>query len=112
MNQPVISSAAAAPAANSAEGEAMRIAACILYPFDMGLELDLSGQAAGALVAELADASSHVVAFDGMDLGGGKISGRIYRFGVGVIELQFESDLTLDDCARISCGAAGAGLDV
>jgi hypothetical protein len=99
----VISSAAGAPAADSSEGERMRIAASILYPFDMGLELDLSGQAAGALVAELADASSHVVVFDGVDLGAGKISGRIYRFGVGVIELQFESDLTLDDCARISC---------
>ncbi|HWN82992.1 MAG TPA: hypothetical protein VNM87_12915 [Candidatus Udaeobacter sp.] len=88
-----------------------RVVASILYPFDMGLELDLSGGAAGALVAELADASSHSVSFEGRELGAGKMSGRIYRFGVGLVELRFEADLTLDDCARISCFTGRVEVD-
>ena len=89
----------------------MRIVGCILYPFDMGLELDLSGEAAGALVAELADVSSHRVTFDGVELGPGKLSGRIYRFGVGLIELRFEANLTFGDCARISCFTSRLQVD-
>lgn len=83
----------------------------ILYPFDMALELDLSGQEAGALVARLADVGAHQVTFEGKTLDTGQVSGQIYRFGVGMFNLSFEQDLDFDDCARISCATDQIEVD-
>jgi hypothetical protein len=89
----------------------MRVGVRILYPFDMGLELDLSGQEAGALVARLADAGSVQVALNGQELGVGQVSARIYRFGIGVFELGLDLDLDFDGCALISCNTALIEVD-
>ena len=92
-------------------GVRMRVEVRILYPFDMGLELDLSGQEAGALVARLANAGSVRVALGGRELGTGQVSGRIYRFGIGVLELSLDLELDFDGCARISCNTALMEVD-
>jgi hypothetical protein len=89
----------------------MQVAVQILYPFDLGLEIDLSGQEAGALVARLADIGVHEVTFSGAALGTGQVSGSLYRFGVGVVDVTFEMEGELADCARISVGAEQLEVD-
>jgi hypothetical protein len=89
----------------------MQVEVRILSPFDMGLELDLSGQEAGALVARLADAGTVQVRLEGRQIGSGQISGRIYRFGIGMFELSLDLDLDFDGCARISCNTALIDVD-
>src|SRR5688572_30914034 len=89
----------------------MQVEVRILSPFDMGLELDLSGQEAGALVARLADAGTVQVGLEGRQIGIGQISGRIYRFGIGMFELSLDLDLDFDGCARISCNTALIDVD-
>lgn len=89
----------------------MQVRVQILYPFDMGLEIDLSGQEAGALIARLADIGAHQVTFEGRSLGTGQVSGRVYRFGVGVVDLTIELELDFEGCARISCGTNQLEVD-
>jgi hypothetical protein len=83
----------------------------ILYPFDMGLEIDLSGQEAGALIARLQDIGAHEISFGPSPLGTGQVSGRVYRFGVGVVDVTLELELDFEGCARISCGTHQLEVD-
>lgn len=41
-------------------------------------------------------------AFEGRSLGTGQVTGQIYRFAIGVLNLSLDLDLDFDECVRLS----------
>jgi len=81
----------------------MRMRAHILFPFDLGLELDFTGKDAEEIFKQVSSRKSAEVRFDDEAFLDGAVSTQIYKFGVGTIEISFDLDADLAQAARISC---------
>ncbi|MHB9155399.1 MAG: hypothetical protein ACYC5N_06875 [Endomicrobiales bacterium] len=75
----------------------------ILFPFDMGLELDFTGKDAREFFKEIATRRLGVLAVDGKIFSQTEFSTQVYRFGVGMIQISFELDADLAYLAGLSC---------
>lgn len=81
----------------------MQTQVSLLFPFDLGLELDFSGKEATSLVHEVASHSVPSLTLFGKIITEVKAESHLYRFGVGIIKLNFFLDFDLTRCAEISC---------
>src|SRR5579872_4217219 len=81
----------------------MRMRAHILFPFDLGLELDFTGHDAEEMFKQVSSRKSAEVRFDGQLFSEATVATQIYKFGVGTIEIAFDLDTDLPVAARISC---------
>jgi hypothetical protein len=83
----------------------MRIKAHLLFPFDMGLELDFAGKETQQIFKEI---SSHAVphlSFEKQAISSASLAIQVYKFGVGLIQISFDVEGSLADAAQLSCFA-------
>jgi hypothetical protein len=81
----------------------MRMRSHILFPFDLGLELDFTGKDAEEIFKQVSSRRTAEVRFDGETFVDAVVTTQIYKFGVGTIEIAFDLDSDLAQAARISC---------
>lgn len=77
----------------------------LLFPFDLGLELDFTGKETQAIVQEVSTHELPALSLGGKFFLNAKAESHLYRFGVGIIQINFELDCDLNECAEISCNA-------
>src|SRR4051794_19762975 len=83
----------------------MKIQTFFLFPFDMGLELDFAGKGAQEIFKEISTHKTARLYFEGHDYGEADVSTQVYKFGVGLVQISFQLDITIDQAARLSCFA-------
>src|SRR5262245_37975871 len=83
----------------------MQIRTHLLFPFDLGLELDFSGHDAAEIFKQVSSRKTDHVVFDGQTYEDASVVTQIYKFGVGSIEISFDMDADLAEAARLSCFA-------
>src|SRR5437016_2005122 len=81
----------------------MQVRAHLLFPFDLGLELDFSGRDAEEMFKQVSSRRTATVTFEGQTYAEAAVLTQIYKFGVGSIEISFDMDTDLATAARISC---------
>jgi hypothetical protein len=89
----------------------MLIRAHFLFPFDLGLELDLAGKDADEIFKQLSSRQTARVSFEGDTYDNATVITQIYKFGVGTIEISFDLDADLSQMARLSCFAENLRVD-
>jgi hypothetical protein len=75
----------------------------LLFPFDMGLELDFAGSDAKEFFKEISTRSMGVLSVDDTIFSHAEFSTQVYRFGVGLIQISFETEGDLYYLAKLSC---------
>lgn len=85
--------------------ERIKTRVVLLFPFDLGLELDFTGQSAGAIVREVSAHALPSLSFRSRFFPGARAESHLYRFGVGLIQVDFAMDLDLTEMADLSCNA-------
>jgi hypothetical protein len=75
----------------------------IVIPFDMGLELDFVGSDAKAIAKEVSRRPIENLALEGRIFLDVHVTGQIYKFGVGLLELVFSVEEDLTFLASLSC---------
>ena len=83
----------------------MQIRAHVLFPFDLGLELDFTGKDAEEIFKQVSSRKSATLSFEGREYANAQVVTQIYKFGVGTIEISFDFDGDLAQAARFSCYA-------
>ena len=83
----------------------MQIRTHLLFPFDLGLELDFSGHDAEEIFKQVSSRKTASVIFDGDTFAEASVVTQIYKFGVGSIEISFDMDADLSKAAELSCFA-------
>lgn len=81
----------------------MRSKISLLFPFDLGLELDFTGRDASEFFKEISARRMGVLNSEGKTFYQTEFSTQVYRFGVGMIQISFEVDSELNYLARVSC---------
>ena len=67
----------------------------ILFPFDLGLELDFAGKDAKEFFKAISLRKMGVLSFEGKNLLKAEFYTQVYRFGVGIIQISFETEPNL-----------------
>jgi len=80
----------------------MRSKINLLFPFDMGLELDFTGKDALNFFKEISVRRMGVISFEGKIFTNTEFSTQVYKFGVGMIHISFEMDEDINYLARFS----------
>src|ERR1017187_7339070 len=83
----------------------MRMRTHILFPFDLGLELDFTGHDAEDMFKQVSSRKNAEVRFESHVFSEATVATQIYKFGVGTIEIAFDLDADLPEAAKISCFA-------
>jgi hypothetical protein len=83
----------------------LKIQSHFLFPFDLGLELDFTGEGAEEIFKEISSHKTARLFFEGRDHGEADVSIQVYKFGVGVIHIVFHLDVEISQAARLSCFA-------
>ncbi|MGQ0644818.1 MAG: hypothetical protein ACT4O3_04940 [Elusimicrobiota bacterium] len=83
----------------------MKSTVYLLIPFDLGLELDFVGPDAKEIVKDVSSRAASDLTFEGRVFADVQLTGRLYKFGVGLIRLSFAVEGELDDLAALSCRA-------
>ena len=83
----------------------MQIRTHLLFPFDLGLELDFSGHDAEEIFKQVSSRKTANVVFDGVTYHDASVVTQIYKFGVGSIEISFDMEADLSEAAKLSCFA-------
>src|ERR1035437_9221494 len=83
----------------------VKMRAHILFPFDLGLELDFAGHDAEEMFKQVSSRISAEVRFAGQVFADATVATQIYKVGVGTIEIAFDLDVDLPEAAKISCFA-------
>jgi hypothetical protein len=81
----------------------MKSKVSLLFPFDMGLELDFTGKDAREFFKEISARRMGVLTAEGRTFSETEFSTQVYRFGVGIIQVTFEVDGDLTFLANLSC---------
>ena len=81
----------------------MNTQVAILFPFDLGLELDFGSQETQSLVHEVSAHPLPTLTFGWKHFTEAREESHLYRFGVGLIQINFSMDFDLNGCAEISC---------
>src|SRR5947208_249450 len=77
----------------------------LLFPFDLGLELDFSGKGAQGIVHEISTHTLTNLSFGGNLFADARAESHIYRFGVGIIQIFFNIPFDLPESAEMACNA-------
>jgi hypothetical protein len=88
----------------------MKATVHFLVPFDLGLELDFVGRDAKEIVKEISSRPTANLAFQGRIFPEAKLTARIYKFGVGLIQISFTTDGDMDLFASLSCRAEAVSV--
>jgi hypothetical protein len=83
----------------------MKTRVVLLFPFDLGLELDLSGQGSAGSMIEGSSQDLPDLTIGGKIISGARAESHLYRFGTGLIQILFDLDFDLNESAEISCNA-------
>ena len=83
----------------------MKTKVVLLFPFDLGLELDFSGRDPQKIAHEVSELQMPTLSFRGKIFADARAEAHLYRFGVGVIQIDFEMPFDLPESAEISCNA-------
>jgi len=83
----------------------MKATMIFLIPFDLGLELDFVGQDAKEIMKEVSNRPAANLNFEGRTFEDAKLTARIYKFGVGLVQLSFAVEGEMDFFAALSCRA-------
>src|SRR5258706_1757253 len=83
----------------------MQMRTHLLFPFDLGLELDFSGHDAEEIFKQVSSRKTASVIFDGVTYAEASVVTQIYKFGVGSIEISFNMGTDLSHSAQLSCFA-------
>jgi len=75
----------------------------LLFPFDMGLELDFTGPDAKEFLKDITTSHAAVLSLDGHTFSDPDFSTQVYRFGVGMIHISFSVEGDMGYLARLSC---------
>jgi hypothetical protein len=81
----------------------MRSRIHLLFPFDMGLELDFTGKDARDFFKEISARRMGVLSAEGKIFSEAEFSTQVYRFGVGIIQISYETESDIDYLAQLSC---------
>jgi len=76
----------------------------LMFPFDLGLELDFTGKDTREFFKEISARKMGVLSYDGKMFSQAEFSTQVYRFGVGIIQIAFELDSDLTYLASMSYG--------
>jgi len=88
----------------------MKTKVVLLFPFDLGLELDLSGKGVRTITHEISSHELPALTFRGKIFTDARTESHLYRFGVGIIHITFEKDFSLQESAELSCNAEKLAL--
>jgi hypothetical protein len=80
----------------------MRAQVFILIPFDLGFELAFEPERQRGLAKELSCKPTEPVHFQGMTFSGSLVRTQIYKFGVGLLELAFQAEGSLQQFATLA----------
>ena len=80
----------------------MRTKVNLLFPFDMGLELDFTGKDTMSFFKEISVRRMGVLSAEGKIYTNTEFSTQVYKFGVGMIQISFEVDEDINYLARLS----------
>lgn len=83
----------------------MRTQIVLLFPFDLGLELDFAEKETQSIVQEISTHTLPPLSFGGKLFLDARAESHLYRFGVGIVQINFFTDCDLNECAEISCHA-------
>lgn len=83
----------------------------LLIPFDLGLELDFGGRDAEKIMQEVTQREVAHLAFAGRLFEKVQLSSRIYKFGIGLIQISFSVEGSLDFFASLSCRVETVSID-
>ncbi|MBN1621429.1 MAG: hypothetical protein JW871_02425 [Endomicrobiales bacterium] len=75
----------------------------LLFPFDLGLELDFTGKDAKEFFKAIAQRKMGILSFEGRNFQKAEFYTQVYRFGVGIIQISFETEGDINYLARLSC---------
>jgi hypothetical protein len=77
----------------------------LLFPFDMGLELDFTGKDAKEIFKEISARKMGGLSFEDKTFNKTEFSTQVYRFGVGMsqISVEMEQESDLEFLAKLSC---------
>lgn len=75
----------------------------LLFPFDLGLELDFTVKGIQSVVHEISSDDVYTLALNGKIFPKVRTETHLYRFGEGMMQVNFTAELTVEDCAEISC---------
>jgi hypothetical protein len=70
----------------------MKTKVYLLFPFDMGLELDFTGKDTREFFKEISTRRIGVLSAEGKTFSETEFSTQVYRFGVGMIQITFDID--------------------
>lgn len=83
----------------------MKTEVVLLFPFDLGLELDFSRKQVKDIFHEVSTHELAGLTYEDRSFAGVRAEFRLYRFGVGLIQVRFSIDDTPDGLAAIACEA-------
>lgn len=81
----------------------MKTHVVLLYPFDLGLELDFAGEEAQSMTHEVYAHALPPISFNSKLYAEARTESHLYRFGVGLIQINFQMEFNLNECAELSC---------
>ncbi len=88
----------------------MKTEVILLFPFDLGLELDFSKRQIKEIVHSVSVEELSEMAFEERAFDDVRAEFRLYRFGVGMIRVGFTIDDTPDGLAAIACQAESLNI--
>ncbi|MBI3291623.1 MAG: hypothetical protein HYZ73_02280 [Elusimicrobia bacterium] len=77
----------------------------LLFPFDLGLELDFTGKDAREVFKEISARRMGSLSLDGRLFAGATFGTQVYKFGIGLIQISFSFEGDVSQAARLSCFA-------
>ena len=83
----------------------MKTDVVLLFPFDLGLELDFSKKQVKDIVHQVSSRELAGLSLDEQKFDAVRAEFRLYRFGIGLIEVSFSIDDKPDGCAAMACEA-------
>ena len=75
----------------------------ILFPFDLGLELDFTGKDAQEMFKDLSTHKTTNLYFEDEIYPGAEVATQIYKFGTGMVQITFHLEGDITQAARLSC---------
>ncbi len=87
----------------SHEMRSMQTQVVLLFPFDLGLELDFTSKGTQSIVHEISTHDLPSLSLGGKIFSKAQTESHLYRFGTGIIQINFSAQLDVNECAEISC---------
>ena len=84
----------------------MQATIVLLFPFDLGLELDFTGKDAVEFYKEISAHKIGTLSAEGKMFSQAEFTTQVYKFGVGIIQIAFKVEDDIPNLALLSCEIA------